>query len=197
MADQTATVDPCIFPTLAGYGAPGYQTTHFGHGLISELGSFCQQKSVPLHNVVATAWALVLREYSAAESVAFALQDASTTEPLLVQVRTDTTTPLARLIRNITSSKGDSDVQEVDVQPLSRLLQSSINTGIWYDESDRGSSKTTQLQAGSKDNSSVSAQAIMIVARINVFGSMQSNSTCLGWRCDTTLLPWESWMQPT
>ncbi|CAG9987268.1 unnamed protein product [Clonostachys byssicola] len=158
MADHTATVDPCIFPTLAGYSAPGYQTTPFGHGLISELGSFCQQKSVPLHNVVATAWALVLREYSAAESVAFALQDASTTEPLLVQVRTDTTTPLVRLIRNIAGSKGDSDAQEVDVQPLSSLLQSSINTGIWYDESDRGSSKTTQLQAGSKDNSSYAIQ---------------------------------------
>jgi hypothetical protein len=170
MSYQTATnyaVDPCIFPTLTRDGAPGYQKTRFGHELISELRSFCQQKSVPLHNVVATAWTLVLREYSAAESIAFALQNASKIQSLLVQVTTETTTPLTRLIQNITDRKGQP---EIDLQPLSKSLQSCINTGIWYRESDHETSKTAiensaEPQNKFAENPLVSSPAMKIVAR--------------------------------
>jgi hypothetical protein len=164
------TVDPCIFPTLTQDDVDGYRKIHFAHQLISELRSFCHQESVSLHHVVAAAWALVLREYSAAENVAFALQNVAGTRSFLVQVKTQTATPIARLLRGITGRKEYFNSQEVDVQPLSKSLQSCINTGVRYHESGHENLKIAVENGAQEhdrfdDHTVVSAQVIMVMTR--------------------------------
>lgn len=132
-AANDVVVDPCLFPAISSATGRGTGIISFAGQIQQEqLKAFSTQRGFNIHDAVASAWTLALREYTGAETAAFAFRDAASSQSRLVQVTTEAGKPISHLVEGLSGTRQHERSHEIAVLPLAEAHFSSINTAVTY-----------------------------------------------------------------
>lgn len=147
-AASDVVVDPCLFPAISSATGHGTGSISFAEQIQQEqLKALSTQRGVTIHDAVASAWTLALREYTGAETAAFALQDAAISQSRLVQVTIAVGKPISHLVEGLSGTRKHDKSHEIAVLPLAESHLASINTAVTYNSDGIAFSKVSDEAA--------------------------------------------------